>query len=240
MAPIRRIVITVAAKIRLEFSAMTNHAIPVSDDRLVWYAVYGSNLLRRRFDCYIQGGNPDGATREYPGCRDKTAPRDARRLVLAHSLYFAERSESWGGAIAFVRRTVSGARTYGRMYLITYGQFNDVVRQENGRDVPGSVVVPSFEAFARADHREIDGFRLYGGVIKIGARHGHPILSLTAAHENHEVGAPSEAYVKTIVSGLEETYPCMRKSKIFDYLARTQGIHDAIPADTLNRWVLDC
>jgi hypothetical protein len=240
MAPIRRIVITVAAKIRLEFSAMTNHAIPVSDDRLVWYAVYGSNLLRRRFDCYIQGGNPDGATREYPGCRDKTAPRDARRLVLAHSLYFAERSESWGGAIVFVRRTVSGARTYGRMYLITYGQFNDVVRQENGRDVPGSVVVPSFEAFARADHWEIDGFRLYGGVIKIGARHGHPILSLTAAHENHEVGAPSEAYVKTIVSGLEETYPCMRKSKIFDYLARTQGIHDAIPADTLNRWVLDC
>lgn len=168
---------------------MTVHGIPVSDDRLIWYAVYGSNLLRKRFDCYIQGGKPDGAAKEYPGCRDKTAPRDTRRIVLPHSLYFAEHSESWNGAIAFIRRTASDTHTYGSIYLMTYGQFNDVVRQENSRDVPGPVVVPSFEALAHADHWEIDGFRLYGGVIKIGARHGHPILSLTAAHENHEVGA---------------------------------------------------
>jgi hypothetical protein len=220
--------------------AMTENGIPASGDRLVWYAVYGSNLLRSRFDCYIQGGKPDGATKEYTGCRDKTLPRDARRVMLAHSVYFADHSESWGGAIAFIRRTVSDARAYGRIYLITYSQFNDVVLQENGRDVPGRVVVPSFEALAQADHWEIDGFRLYSGVIKIGARHGHPILSLTAAHENHKVGAPSEAYVKTIVSGLKEIYPCMGKSKILDYLGRTQGIHGAIPVDTLKLWVLDC
>lgn len=217
---------------------MASPGMPISDNRLVWYAVYGSNLLRARFDCYIQGGKPDGAAKEYPGCRDKTAPREARRFVLAHSLYFAEHSDSWGGAIAFIRRTVSDARTYGRVYLITYGQFNDVVRQENGRDVPGRVVVPSFEALAQADHWDLDGFRLYGGIIKIGARHGHPILSLTAGHENHEVGAPSEAYVRTIVVGLKETYPCMRKSKILDFLGRTQGIREAIPADTLAGWVL--
>jgi hypothetical protein len=220
--------------------AMTENGILVSDDHPVWYAVYGSNLLRSRFDCYIRGGKPDGAAEGYAGCRDKIPPRDARRFVLAHSLYFADHSESWGGAIAFIRRTVSAARTYGRIYLITYGQFNDVVRQENRRDVPGRVLVPSFEALADTGHWEITDFRLYGGVIKIGARHGHPILSLTAAHENHEVGAPSEAYVKTIVTGLKETYPCMRKSKILDYLGRSQGIHDAIPADTLNRWVRDC
>jgi hypothetical protein len=151
-----------------------------------------------------------------------------------------QRSKSWGGAIAFIRRTVSDALTYGPIYLITYGQFNDVVLQENRQDVPGSVVVPSFEGLAQADHWEIDDFDFYGGVIKIGARNGHPILSLTAAHENHKVAAPSEAYVKTIVSGLKETYPCMRKSKILDYLGRTQGIRDAIPADTLAPWVLDC
>jgi hypothetical protein len=67
-----------------------------------------------------------------------------------------------------------------------------------------------------------------------------PLLSLTAAHENHIVGAPSEAYVKTIISGLEETYPCMRKSKILAYLRGAEGIREAIPGDTLNRWVLDC
>lgn len=65
------------------------------------------------------------------------------------------------------------------------------------------------------------------------------VSAFTAAlHENHEVGAPSEAYVKTIVSGLEETYRCMRKSKILDYLRVTQGIRDAIPGATLTRWVL--
>src|SRR6267154_6505796 len=119
---------------------------------------------------------------------------------------------------------------------MTYGQFNDVVRQENSRNVPGAIVIPPFDALAHADHWEIGGFRLYAGIIKIGARHGHPILSLTAGHENHVVGAPSEAYVKTIMSGLKEIYPCMRNSKILDYLGRTQGIHDVIHADTLNRW----
>jgi hypothetical protein len=89
MAPIRRIVFTVVAKIWLEFSAMANREIPLSGNRLVWYAVYGSNLLRSRFDCYIQGGKLKGATKEYAGCRDKTPPRDARRVMLAHSIYFA-------------------------------------------------------------------------------------------------------------------------------------------------------
>jgi hypothetical protein len=37
---------------------MANREIPVSDNPFVWYAVYGSNLLRSRFDCYIQGGKP--------------------------------------------------------------------------------------------------------------------------------------------------------------------------------------
>jgi hypothetical protein len=123
------------------------------------------------------------------------------------------------------------------MYLMTYGQFNDVVRQENSRNVPGAIVVPSFDAIADADHWEIEGFRLYAGIIKIGARHGHPILSLTAGHENHVVGAPSEAYVKTIISGLKETYPCMRNSKILAYLSSTEGIRKAISEDTLTEWL---
>jgi hypothetical protein len=136
------------------------------------------------------------------------------------------------------RRTHS--RTYGCIYLITYGQFNDVVRQENGRNVPGTIVAPSFDALADGDYWQIDGFRLYGGVIKIGTRHGHPILSLTASHENNMVGTPSEAYVKTIISGLEETYLCMRKSKILADLRGAEGVREAIPGDTLNSWVLDC
>ena len=64
------------------------------------------------------------------------------------------------------------------------------------------------------------------------------ILACAAAgHENHVVGAPSEAYVKTIMSGLKEIYPCMRNSKILAYLSSTEGICKAISEDTLTEWL---
>jgi hypothetical protein len=85
--------------------------IPSSDNRLVWYAVYGSNLLKKRFGYYIVGGKPDGSKTEYPGCRDKTPPREDREVTLKYALYFAGHSNSWDAAIAFVRHTSSGAHT---------------------------------------------------------------------------------------------------------------------------------
>ena len=218
---------------------MNNSTTPESDNRLVWYAVYGSNLLRERFDCYIAGGKPDGSKTKYPGSRDKTPPREDRQIGLTHALYFAGHSNSWDAAIAFVRHTGSAARTYGRMYLLSYGQFNDVVRQENGRNVPGNIVVPPFEDLADTNHFDIADFRLYGRFIKTGALEGHPVLTLTATQDNFAVGAPSEAYVKTIVKGLEETYPCMRKSEILEYLGNTEGIRALVQPDPLASWIMD-
>jgi hypothetical protein len=127
---------------------MSSRTIPVSDNRLVWYAGYGSNLLRKRFDCYFKGGRPERSNKDYPGCQDKTPPRADQQITLRYELYFADHSTSWNGAIAFVKRVASDARTYGRMYLISYGQFNDVVRQENGRNVPGDIIVPPYEDLA--------------------------------------------------------------------------------------------
>lgn len=218
---------------------MTSTNIPPSDNRVVWYAVYGSNLLRKRFDCYIAGGKPEGSKAEYPGCRDKTPPSDDRQIALMHALYFANHSKSWNASIAFVRHAESGTHTYGRMYLLSYGQFNDVVRQENGRDVPGNIVVPPFEDLAHTDHFDIAGFRLYGRFIKTGTQDGCPVLTLTATQDKFEVGAPSEAYVKTIVAGLEETYPCMRKLEVLDYLGKTEGIRGHIQSDLLEGWLMD-
>jgi hypothetical protein len=62
---------------------------------------------------------------------------------------------------------------------------------------------------------------------------------LTLTGDDPAVGPPSEAYIKTIVAGLEETYPCLRKSEIIDYLGRTEGIRGAIQGDILARWILD-
>lgn len=157
--------------------------------------------------------------------------------MLRYALYFADHSTSWNGAIAFVKRAASDAHTYGRMYLISYGQFNAAVRQENSRNVPGDIIVPPYENLDGQDQWPVNGVRLYGRIIKTGTHDGHPILTLTG--DNPVVGQPSEAYIKTIVAGLEETYPCLRKSEIIDYLGRTEGIRGVIQGDVLARWILD-
>jgi len=217
---------------------MTNVNVPPSDSRLVWYAVYGSNLLKKRFGCYIAGGKPEGSSTEYPGCRDKTPPRENRPTSLKHTFYFAGHSNSWNAATAFVRHASSDALTYARMFLISYGQFNDVIRQENAREVPGAIVVPSYDELAHGDRWQINGYRTYGRFLKTGVENGHPVLTLTATEDNFAVGKPSEAYVKTIAAGLDETYPCMRKSEIYDYLGKTEGIRGLIQPDVLAGWIM--
>jgi hypothetical protein len=67
---------------------------------------------------------------------------------------------------------------------------------------------------------------------------GYPILTFTATRYDFAIGVPSEASIKMIVSGLEETYPCMLKSEILDYLGMAEGIRGAIQGDALTRWVL--
>lgn len=213
--------------------------ITTAEDRLVWYAGYGSNLLRRRFECYIYGGTPEGSTRKYPGCRDKTPPRGDQQIRLGYQLYFANYSEAWGGAIAFIRRAASDAVTYARMYLISYGQFNDVVRQENQRKVPGKTIVPSYDELADASEWSITDLRVYDRLIVVGTQDAHPILTFSTTHNDFALGAPSEVYINMIVAGLEETYPCLRKSEIIEYLGEAEGIHDVIQRDVLAHWVLD-
>lgn len=67
----------------------------------VWYAAYGSNLDRDRFLTYLGGGRPPGATRTYPGARDRRPPANDRPLLLPGALFFAWESPTWGGGIAF-------------------------------------------------------------------------------------------------------------------------------------------
>jgi hypothetical protein len=195
-------------------------------DRLVWYAGYGSNLKRSRFESYVNG------------CRDRSAPRGDRPIELPYELYFADHSGTWGGAPAFIRRSSGAVRAYGRMYLISYEQFNDVVRQENGRSIPGATIVPNYAEIARGNEWQLANIRLYGRMLKIGLQESIPIITFTATSDDFQVGAPSECYVRAIVSGLEETYPCLAKSEISDYLFRCDGIRGAVLPDELTRWVL--
>lgn len=125
------------------------------------------------------------------------------------------------------------------MYRITDEQFNDVVLQENGLKVDGKRIIPPFEALCTLVEFVLHGIRRYGRLLKVGEKDGHPILTFTATKSDFQIGSPSEAYLKFIVAGLEETYPCMRKSEIRDYLSVAPGIHDRIPIEQLTRWILD-
>lgn len=196
-------------------------------DRLVWYAGYGSNLKRSRFECYVNG------------CRDRSAPRGDRPIELPYELYFAGHSQTWGGAPAFIRQSTRNIRAYGRIYLISYDQFNDVVRQENGRNGSGRIIVPDHAELTYGTAWSILGTGKYRRILRIGIDEGISIVTITAEQNDvQEIAAPSECYVRTIVSGLEETYPCLSKSEIRDYLLRCDGIRGIVPPDELTRWVL--
>lgn len=187
--------------------------------------------------CYITGGSPDGAATRNPGARDKTGPKDSRAIALQYALYFAGYSRSWKGAPAFIRKTGENSVTCGRMYLVTYDQFNDVVLQENGRPVDGTRIIPSYEELAAGNEFELPGHLLYGRLIHTGDESGHPILTFSTSRKL-DIGAPSEAYVKVIAAGLKETYPGMAESGICAYLRDAEGIAGSgVAAEKLASWV---
>jgi hypothetical protein len=204
----------------------------------IWYASYGSNLsYHNRFMCYIAGGKPEGSSKRNSGCRDTTPPLDNKPISLPFDLYFAGYAESWRGAPAFIRRGEKTAITYGRMYLITDEQFNDVVLQENDREVDGTRFVPAFEQLARENEFVLPGDGLYGHLLHVGQQSGSPVITFTAMRGDLPIAAPSEAYLKIIASGIKETYPAMNSSEITQYFSRADGIRGRIPLDKLARWV---
>jgi hypothetical protein len=193
--------------------------------QLVWYAAYGSNLSRTRFDCYIKGGRPDGAQREYPGCRDRSAPESDLRWELDGGLVFGKESRNWTGhGVAFLDVT-AGERVHSRLYLVTHEQFEDIAAQENHFPV-GHVTLPSLSIGETHDLKE--GF--YPLVVCVGEHEGHLVMSVTDRLEQHR--KPSPEYLRHIAQGLRETHH-MSAFQIADYLAGRPGIAGEMSADDL-------
>ena len=145
-------------------------------------------MSRARFDIYLRGGTPEGATHHYPGCRDLSAPLDDRALEIDMQLCFGGSSRTWGGGVAFVR---PGGTAKARAYLITDEQFADVIAQENWLE-PGSIGIDG-------------GDYMYGVIPELGELDGHPVRTITQAPDT-PLNPPSAAYVKHIVDGLREAH----------------------------------
>ena len=186
----------------------------------VWYASYGSNLLRERFMCYIKGGRPEGTTTTYKGCSNKEPPIVDKRITIPHELYFAKESKTWENkGVAFIRSTKdSDAKTLGRMYLITREQFTQVVRQENGRDPEHKSIQIDFESTVNNGESLIPIRCWYSRIIYLGDADNEQIFTFTAKREEDKI-EPGMKYLSMIKKGLKETYG-MSDEEISVYLRK--------------------
>lgn len=163
------------------------------NNKYIWYASYGSNLLKERFMHYVKGGVCRFNGSDYDGCTDKSEPLDSRPCLIKYDLYFGNKSSKWGfGGVAFLNPIRNEkAATLGRMYLITEEQFKEVHKQE--------------------------GLGWYDKVVDLGMEEGIPIKTFT--HSTlFPKNKPSDEYVNVIKKGLSETYPAMSDREITAYL----------------------
>ena len=187
--------------------------------RLVWYASYGSNMHIGRLMHYITGGRPPGATRTYPGCRDKRPPQASVPVELRGQVYFATESAVWTGGRAFYDPGAEG-QALARAHLVTSGQFSDIAAQEMyaepGRDLDLTEVLSA--------GRAVLGEGRYETLVCPGALDGVPVLTFTApwAMADTEWNTPSAPYLTHLCAGLLEA-GAWSVSDIAEYVAACPG-----------------
>ena len=194
----------------------------------VWYACYGSNLLRERFLCYLQGGRPEGATRTYSGARNRREPERDVPMTLPGDVFFGWSSPTWGGGIAFYHADIEGA-ALARAYLVTDQQFSDVVAQEMRRE-PGT----DLDLTTVLDRRRHDtGPGRYESLHLVGELEGVPVLTFTAPDPAAlQRNPPSEPYLSTIAKGLRQSHG-LSDAAICDYLLGRPGMQPEWDRDRL-------
>ncbi|GAA3102570.1 hypothetical protein JOF29_003405 [Kribbella aluminosa] len=189
----------------------------------IWYVAYGSNLALERFNCYLSGGIPRGGARDYPGCRDRTAPQRTAAVTVAGGLVFAGASKVWGGGSAFYDPS---ARTQlaGRAYLLTPEQLGDVAAQEMRRE-PGGAYAHELASILPAvtePHSLGDG--RYETVVRLGELDGTPMYTIThGGVATLEPVAPTASYLHWIATGLAEAHG-WNVHRVVDYLHAAPGV----------------
>ena len=108
----------------------------MTNNDLIWYVSYGSNLDIDRFNCYIFGGTPQWSNRNHIGARIKKDPVKQQFITIPYELYFSKSGKSWQNkAVAFIKSTKNeGIKTICKSYLISKDQFIDVFLQENSKN----------------------------------------------------------------------------------------------------------
>ena len=194
----------------------------------VWYVAYGSNLSEERFRCYLGGGRPAGGTRLYTGCRDPRSPRRRVSLELPGGLYFAGESSVWSGGRAYFDPSYAG-QVAARAYLVTAGQFSDVVAQETRRPVGTDLRLHRLDP---GEELRVPGL-YYTRAVCLGRLDDVPLITMTAEpHEPALWAAPSAPYLATIAAGLREAHG-WDDARIGAYLAAAGGVTPTWTVDAI-------
>lgn len=195
--------VTGMTKINYEIQPWYNGIAESLNNNLVWYACYGSNINKERFMKYINGDKL--ANREIcrKGCSDKTPPRDEKPYIFDYPIYFSNNSSNWDNkGVAFLDINKSG-KSYGKMYLITREQFEEIQDQE-GRSS-----------------------EWYGKTVSLGNIDGIEVRTITKEKRTCDV-IPSTKYLEVIRKGIHETYPDKTLLDIDLYLTKSYLNEDYI------------
>ncbi|MFM9872220.1 MAG: hypothetical protein ACKVQS_02000 [Fimbriimonadaceae bacterium] len=169
----------------------------------VWYAAYGSNLLRSRFLCYINGLAPTENHRAHAGCRDSSDPVWDLAARCEYPVVFAGERSSWGeGGVAFLDVEGSGVETPLRLWKVTREQFEDVCAMENGL-LPGAVTI-DFGSLCSRGTMVVAEQGWYGLGAFLGDFEGDPVVTFTWQDRRIDLNNPSERYAGVISEGKVE------------------------------------
>lgn len=143
------------------------------------------------YACYGSNINRARFMRYINNCSDTTPPVGDRPFELPYSIYFAASSVRWENkAVAFLDDTKAGY-ALGRIYKITREQYEEVKLQEGAK---------------------------YTRKVDLGEVEGLPVYTFTDVAVRSDRGEPSEAYFRTILEGLQETYPERDEEDLRAYL----------------------
>ncbi|WP_406078014.1 histone deacetylase [Micromonospora sp. NBC_00858] len=214
-----------------------------TEERLVWYVAYGSNMHAARLAWYIRGGCPPGGRRTYPGCRDPRPPSRSVPVSLPGGIYFAGESGAWTGGMAFYDPQLPGVAA-ARAYLVTVEQFTDIAAQEMYRPTGDTAdLVPATGAAidaAVAEGRATLGPGRYETLVCPGQHTGLPMLTFTAPEpaSAKRCRPPAPVYLSMIARGLRESHGWPAR-RIASYLAQRPGVADGWPPDAVTTLVTE-
>lgn len=170
-----------------------------------WYYAYGSNTRLAGLAAYLTTTEDRAKTLSSANFEGElNVPYQT--LLVPHALYFAGKSKTWGGSVAFLSlEHTPNLHSVGRAYLLNEAQLLTVFRKENG--VP-TLQLPDLSKVTKPASLDLpsdpDGYRnKYNVIMPLGNLNGRPVYTATT-NRKLKKSVPSAAYAAQVLDGISE------------------------------------